>query len=148
MRVDEGKPLPARVPIKHRRTGPTPSKGLSEGWISPEVQEAVRQAADRIGEWTPKGVHFGWESSFKNKGKFLAAMTKKDARTLVREALQKFDLKVYPNQRGGEIVADQILVVADIGRPIGTRDQTRIRIVIIRDAKGYLVDNAFPVRIR
>jgi hypothetical protein len=26
----------------------------------------VRQAASRIGEWRPKGVHFGWERSFKN----------------------------------------------------------------------------------
>ena len=28
-------------------------------------RRAIEEAAERIAEWVPKGVHFGWEKSFK-----------------------------------------------------------------------------------
>ncbi len=112
------------------------------------VPAALRQAAARIGEWIPKGVHFGWERSFRNKGKFLATMSKEEARTLVGAVLSRGAIEHRPNRRGGALVADQWVVVAEAGQPIGTRGQNRVRIVLVRDERGYRVDNAFPVRLR
>jgi len=123
----------------------TQELGVSDG---EDVATALRRAAERIVEWMPKGVHFGWESSFKNKGKFLATMTKDEARDLVRDALLRAEIERHPNQRDGRLAEDQFVVVADVGRTIGTRGQTKIRIVIVRDAGGHRVDNAFPVRLR
>ena len=92
-------------------------------------------------------MHFGWESSFRDKGKFPATMTKDEARELVRVVLLKGVVGCRPNRRDGRPAEDQFVVVADAGRIIGTRGQRRIRIVIVRDAGGYRVDNAFPVRV-
>jgi len=108
-------------------------------------RDALSEAAARIGEWVPKGVHFGWERSFRNKGKFPAAMNKDDARTAVARLLLTATLTIYPNRREGAPAPGEVMVVADAGQPIGTRGQRRVRIVIIRDDRGYLVDNAFPV---
>jgi hypothetical protein len=113
-----------------------------------DVATALRRAARRIGEWAPKGVHFGWEPSFRNKGKFLATMTKDEARALVRDVLLRGEIDCHPNRRDGCSAEDQFVVVADAGRIIGTRGQRRIRVVIVRDAGGHRVDNAFPVRLR
>lgn len=123
----------------------TQELGVSDG---EDVATALRQAAERIAEWTPKGVHFGWEPSFRNKGKFLATMTKDEARALVRDVLLRGEIDCHPNRRDGCPAEDQFVVVADAGRIIGTRGQRRIRVVIVRDAGGHRVDNAFPVRLR
>ena len=113
-----------------------------------DLTAAMRRASKRIDEWTPKGVHFGWEPSFRNKGKFLAAMTKQEVRRLVREVLERGEIEHYPNRRDGRLAEDQFCVVSEVDRIIGTRGQTKIRIVIVCDAEGYVVDNAFPVRVR
>ena len=108
-------------------------------------RRAIQQAADRIAEWLPKGVHFGWERSFKNKGKFPATMTKEVARSLVAGLLRNALLAIYPNSRDEMPFAEQLRVVAEADGVIGTRGQRRVRIVLVRDPDGFLVENAFPV---
>jgi hypothetical protein len=110
--------------------------------------EAVRQAAARITEWVPKGVHFGWERAFRNKGKFPASMSKPDARRLVAALLATAPLTVHGNRREGRACPDQLVVIAEAADAVGTRGQRRVRIVIVRDDAGYAVENAFPVRSR
>jgi hypothetical protein len=110
-----------------------------------EHRRAIRQAVDRIADWVPKGIHFGWEKSFENKGKFPAAMDKDAARLLVAGLLENALLSIYPNRREDGSVSGQLRIVAEAGRIVGTRGQQRVRIVIVRDATGFLVENAFPV---
>ena len=118
---------------------------LADGSLPPEVAAIVRQAADRIDAWTPKGVHFGWESAFKNKGKFPPSMSKAEARVLVRRLLLEAPLRVFANRREGLVARGEYRIVADAGEVIGTRGQRTLRIVLARDVIGYVVDNAFPV---
>ena len=111
-------------------------------------RRAVEQAADRIAEWVPKGVHFGWEKSFKNKGKFPATMTKAAARSLVAELLRSAPLTISPDRADEKTSAGQLRVIAEADRTVGTRGQRRVRVVLLRDSTGVLVDNAFPVHDR
>lgn len=106
---------------------------------------AIGEAIARIDEWTPKGVHFGWEKAFKNKGKFPASMDKAQARALVCRLLREAPLQVFANRRAGQAVAGELRIVAAAQGSIGTRGQRAVRIVLARDAAGYRVDNAFPV---
>ena len=129
--------VPADMPIAVGRIG--------DGSLAEDIEAIVREAAVRISDWTPKGVHFAWERSFRNKGKFLATMNKDEARALVRETLLATPLLVFANRREGKRAPNEFRIVADLGRVIGSRGQRRIRIVLTRDARGYLIDNAFPV---
>jgi hypothetical protein len=108
-----------------------------------EHRRAIQQSADRITEWVPKGVHFGWEKSFRNKGKFPTTLNKDGARRLVAGLLQSALLAIYPNR--GEEGSGQLRIVAEAGHVVGTRGQQRVRIIIVRDTAGFLVENAFPV---
>jgi hypothetical protein len=110
-----------------------------------DYRRAVEQAADRIAEWVPKGVHFGWERSFRNKGKFPATMSKDAAGSLVAGLLRSAPLTIYPNRREDGTTSEQLRVVAEADGVVGTRGQRRVRIVLVRDAAGFLVENAFPV---
>ena len=111
-------------------------------------RRALEQAADRIAEWVPKGVHFGWERSFKNKGKFPVTMSKNAARSLVAGLLRNAPLTISRSRRADGMSAEQLRVVAEAGETVGTRGQRRVRIVLGRDSAGFLVENAFPVRVR
>lgn len=133
-----------------RRAAPAPLPLIVRTRLAdlPETNEhrrAIQQSADRIAEWVPKGVHFGWEKSFRNKGKFPTTLTKGDARRLVAGLLQSALLAIYPNRDGEGSVSRQLRIVAEAGHVVGTRGQQRVRIVIVRDAGGFLVENAFPV---
>ena len=119
---------------------------LADGSLPAEIDAIVRDAAERIDDWTPKGVHFGWESAFKNKGKFPASMSKTEARVLVRRVLLEAPLRVFANRREGLPADGEFQILADAGEVIGTRGQRALRIILARDAAGYLIDNAFPVR--
>jgi hypothetical protein len=117
----------------------------------PEVatyERAIAEAAERIAEWVPKGVHFGWEKSFKNKGKFPATMSKDEARHLVAGLLRSRPLTICPNEQLPASGTGRLRVVADAGRVIGTRRQRRVRIVLVRDKTGFVIENAFPVHDR
>ncbi len=121
---------------------------LAEGRLDDlprEIAAIIRQAAQRIDAWMPKGVHFGWETAFRNKGKFPASMSKAEARALVQRILLEVPLQVFANRREGLPADGEYRIVADAGQVIGTRGQRTLRIVLARDASGYLVDNAFPV---
>ena len=121
---------------------------LAEGRLAElpaEIGALIRQAAQRIDAWTPKGVHFGWETAFRNKGKFPASMSKAEARALVQRILLEAPLQVFANRREGLPADGEYRIVVDAGQVIGTRGQRTLRIVLARDASGYLVDNAFPV---
>lgn len=111
-------------------------------------ESAVTQAVERVAEWVPKGVHFGWEKSFKNKGKFPATMSKDEARELVGGLLLGGPLTIYPNEQPPASSAGRLRVVADAGRVIGTLRQRRVRIVLVRDKTGFVIENAFPVHDR
>ena len=113
-----------------------------------DYRRAVEQAADRIAEWVPKGVHFGWERSFKNKGKFPATMTKAAARSLVAELLRSAPLTITLNRPDEKTSAEQLRVVAEADGTVGTRGQRRVRVVLLRDSAGFLVENALPVHAR
>lgn len=108
-------------------------------------RRAIQQSVERIAEWVPKGVHFGWEKSFKNKGKFPATLNKDEARRLVAGLLQSALLAIYHNCREEGPVSRQLRVVAEAGHVVGTRGQRRVRIIIVRDTAGFRVENAFPV---
>lgn len=110
-----------------------------------EHRRAIQQSADRIAEWVPKGVHFGWEKSFRNKGKFPTTLNKDGARRLVAGLLQSALLAIYPNRGEEGSVSRQLRIVAEAGHVVGTRGQQRVRIIIVRDTAGFLVENAFPV---
>lgn len=109
---------------------------------------AIRQAADRVAEWVPKGVHFGWEKSFRNKGKFPATMSKEEARSLVAGLLRGAPLRIDREDPLSAPGIERFRVVADAGRIIGTRGQRRVRMIVVRDGIGFAVENAFPVRER
>lgn len=133
------------------RTGPPPlldANQLAKQPASAAHRRALEQAADRITEWVPKGVHFGWERSFKNKGKFPATMSKDAARSLVAGLLRNAPLTISPSRRPDRTGAEQLRVVAEAGETVGTRGQRRVRIVLGRDSAGFFVENAFPVRVR
>ena len=115
------------------------------GDLPADIGAIVREAAERIDAWTPKGVHFGWEKAFKNKGKFPASMSKAQARGLVRRVLLEAPLQVFANRREGLPADGEFRIVADAGDVIGTRGQRALRIVLARDATSYVIDNAFPV---
>ena len=138
---------PRRRKLKPADAGDVPlARGcLAEGSLPVEIAAIIRQAAERIDVWTPKGVHFGWEKAFKNKGKFPASMTKPEARVLVRRVLLQAPLKVFANRREGLPAHGEFRIVADAGGIIGTRGQRALRIVLSRDSTGYVIDNAFPV---
>src|SRR5512134_229332 len=87
MRRKKRAALLEEVPLAEGRFGDLPA----------EFGAIIREAAERIDAWTPKGVHFGWEKAFKNKGKFPAAMSKAEARTLVRRLMLEAPLKVFAN---------------------------------------------------
>jgi hypothetical protein len=123
------------VPLAEGRLGDLPA----------EIGAMIREAVARIDAWTPKGVHFGWEKAFKNKGKFPTVMSKAEAHTLVRCVLLEAPLKVFANRREGIPAAGEFRIVADAGDIIGTRGQRALRIVLARDGAGYVIDNAFPV---
>src|SRR5512134_3602483 len=98
------------------QTGPPPSlvdvNRLAKPPASAAHRRALEQAADRITEWVPKGVHFGWERSFKNKGKFPATMSKNAARSLVAGLLRNAPLAISPGRGPDRTSAEQLRVVA------------------------------------
>lgn len=124
---------------------PLASGCMGDGSLPPEIEAMVRQASQRIDTWTPKGVHFGWEQAFRNKGKFPVSMSKPEARALVQRVLCEARLQVFANRREGIFANGEFRIVADAGEVIGTRGQRVLRIVLVRDSGGYRVDNAFPV---
>ena len=138
---------------KRKRPTSPPAPPLAAGRLAdlPEAsgyRGAILEALDRIDDWVPKGVHFGWEASFKNKGKFPAAMNKEAARRLVAHLLHAAPLAVYENARDGQPVDQQFRVVVDAGAVVGSRGQERIRVIIVRDGAGFVIENAFPVYLR
>ena len=60
-----------------------------------------------------------------------------DIQHLVKEALNSPSAKFIPNNVDGSF-----RVVVDMGRPVGTKGQTSIRVIIGNDGKIW---NAFPV---
>lgn len=95
--------------------------------LPPEIAPIVRQAAARIDAfWIPKGVHFGWERAFRNKGKFPAWMSKAEACVLVQRVLLEAPLRVFANRREGSAASGEYRVVADAGDVIATRGQAHI----------------------
>jgi len=94
-------------------------------------QQAYR-AAQRINRWTPKDVHLAGAEG--NRAKFAVGI---DPRAEVAAALRRSDGLFLPNPN----MPRSFRYVGNAGRVVGTRGQTRIRIIV----KGGLVRNAFPV---
>lgn len=72
-------------------------------------------------------------------------MSKDAARHLVADLLVRAPLTFCGNGRDGRLVDGQLRVIAEANSVVGTRGQRRVRIIIIRDNVGFLVENAFPV---
>ena len=112
-------------------------RGVSLAYHSP-LRAASRQAAKaagRINEWTPKSYHL--EGGTRRQSKFLATV---DPRAEVAAALQKGDGLFLPNPE----IPNSFRFIGDAGREIGTKGETRIRIIVV---DGRVV-NAFPVKKR
>ena len=106
---------------------------LVDGSLPGGIGAIVGEAAARIDDWTPKGIHFGWETAFRNKGKFPATMSKADARALVQSVLREAPLQVFPNHREGRAADGEWRLLTDTGTVVGTRGQRFLRIVIARN---------------
>jgi hypothetical protein len=112
--------------------GPAAAKGAS---ALEKASSKAFQAADRIGEWTPKSYHLAGGTG--SRAKFGAGV---DPQAEVAAALRRDTGMFLPNEQ----IPGSFRYVGDAGRAIGTRGETRIRIIVV---KGRVV-NAFPVRNR
>ncbi|WP_041620431.1 RHS repeat-associated core domain-containing protein [Stanieria cyanosphaera] len=100
-----------------------------------EASDAANQAADNVDNWTPKNKHLQ-STTAKRAAKFNTDDVN-DVRDIVQEALRSPDAQFFPNNTDGSV-----RVVTDLKRPIGTKGQTKVRVIIGNDGEIW---NAFPV---
>lgn len=94
-------------------------------------------AADNIGSWVPKNKHLlGGGSQSKNR---FNTANLAEIRAIVADGLRSPGANFLPNNRAD----DTFRVVVDVGRPVGVRGETRVRIIVAPDGQ---VLNAFPVQ--
>ncbi|MBE0367045.1 hypothetical protein [Pseudoalteromonas aurantia] len=99
------------------------------------ASKAAYKAADNIAGWVPKNKHL-LDSTAKRARKF-NSNSLNDVRSIVQEALRSPDTKFMPNPDGG------FRVVTDLGRKIGSKGETSIRIAVGENGKIW---TAFPVK--
>jgi hypothetical protein len=99
----------------------------------------AQEALNKISEWTPKNKHL-----LSTKAKRAAKFNTNDPETIRKvlyEALTSSDAVFESNNDGYSF-----RVITDLGREIGTKGQTKIRVIVGPDSKeGYWkIWNAFP----
>lgn len=100
-----------------------------------DISKAAYRAADRIQAWHPKNKHLR-SSAARTKAKFNTDDFR-EIRDIVEEALRSERAMYMPNQIDGTF-----RVVTDIGRIVGVKGQTSVRVIVGLDGR---VINAFPV---
>ncbi len=109
-------------------------------WIDPlglAKCESAKKAADNISSWLPKDKHM-LSSTAKRAAKFTTD-NMDEVRPIIQQALRSENLQFLPNSAGG------IKGVVDMGRVIGTKGQTGLR-VIFDEADN--IWTAFPVHMK
>ncbi|MBX4134248.1 hypothetical protein JMI89_11485 [Frischella sp. Ac48] len=96
---------------------------------------AFDAAKNNVTTWTPKDKHMVGTTA--NRSAQFNTNNVSDIQNLVKEALNSPNAKFLPNNVDGSF-----RVVVDMNKPIGTKGQTSIRIIIGNDGKIW---NAFPV---
>jgi hypothetical protein len=99
---------------------------------------AAFRAADNVGDFSVAAKHQPWAGG--NYSKFDWGL---DQQAVIREALTSDSASFLPNYIGAALSEDSFRVVVDLGRTIGTRGETAIRIVLGTDGRIW---TAFPVK--
>lgn len=109
----------------------------NNGFIKNVRETSKYSAKNEIKNWIPKDKHMQGTNA-KNAAQFNTNDIS-IIRDLVKEALESPQSKIYPNS---DVNRNSHRIVYDAQRPIGTKGQTRIRVIIGGDGKIW---NAFPV---
>jgi len=99
---------------------------------------AAFRAADNVDDFSVAAKHQPWAGG--NYSKFDWGL---DQQAVIREALTSDSASFLPNYIGAALSEDSFRVVVDLGRTIGTRGETAIRIVLGTDGRIW---TAFPVK--
>ena len=105
------------------------------GALDNASKTAFDAAKNNVTTWTPKDKHMVGTTA--NRSAQFNTNNVSDIQNLVKEALNSPNAKFLPNNVDGSF-----RVVVDMNKPIGTKGQTSIRIIIGNDGKIW---NAFPV---
>ncbi|EQA3420695.1 VENN motif pre-toxin domain-containing protein [Cronobacter dublinensis] len=96
------------------------------------------QAKNDVSNWTPKDKNMIGTSA--SRAAQFNTNNIEEIRMLVKDALNSPNALFLPNNQPGSF-----RVVADLGKPIGTKGQTSVRIIVGEDGKIW---NAFPVNVK
>ncbi|EMD9247083.1 hemagglutinin repeat-containing protein [Cronobacter dublinensis] len=99
---------------------------------------AFNSAKNDVSNWTPKDKHMIGTSA--SRAAQFNTNNLEEIRMLVKDALNSPNALFLPNNQPGSF-----RVVADLGKPIGTKGQTSVRIIVGEDGKIW---NAFPVNVK
>lgn len=99
---------------------------------------AFNSAKNDVSNWTPKDKHMIGTSA--SRAAQFNTNNIEEIRMLVKDALNSPNALFLPNNQPGSF-----RVVADLGKPIGTKGQTSVRIIVGEDGKIW---NAFPVNVK
>jgi len=109
---------------------------VAPGSILDDASRAAFDAADNVGSFSVKPKHLPGGGGKYNKFDYGV-----DPNAAIREALTSDAAQFLPNPN----LPNTFRVVTDLGRPIGTKGQTSIRVIVGMDGQ---VINAFPVKVR
>ncbi len=103
-----------------------------------KASETAFETASKVDNWIPKDKHL-LGSTAKRSAKFVTNDFG-DVRAVVAEALRSPNAMFLPNN-----VEGSFQVVTDLGRIIGTKGQTKVRVIVGKEGQVW---NAFPVHVR
>jgi hypothetical protein len=117
-------------PLRFAKYGSMAAKGMGalEG-----ASSAAFRAADRVGEFSVPLKHLPDAA-----GRYAKFAQGTNPSALIKEALSSNSAKFLPND-----VAGSFRIVTDMGRVVGTRGETSLRVVVGQDGKIW---TAFPVK--
>ena len=104
--------------------------------------ELVDDARAKLGQFQVKNKHLLGGGGHRKAARFNVS-DQASARALIDEALESPNALIFRNT--GTHESTSFRVVTDLGRPIGTKGQTAVRVVIGEDG---MVFNAFPVNVK
>ncbi|WP_239367145.1 hypothetical protein, partial [Snodgrassella communis] len=112
----------------------------NNSWVALDdaSKTAFGASKNSIDTWIPKDKHMVGTAATRSAQ--FNTNNVSEIRSIVREALDSPNANFLPNNIDGSF-----RVVVDLGRPIGTKGQTSIRVIIGNDGKIW---NAFPVNSR
>ncbi|MEP4888935.1 MAG: RHS repeat-associated core domain-containing protein [Aliiglaciecola sp.] len=105
------------------------------GSVLANASTSAFRAADNVASWIPKNKHL-LDSTAKRSAKF-NTNSFDDVQSIVAEALRSPNARFMTNNAD-----DSFRVVTDLGRTVGSKGQTSVRVIVGNDGKIW---NAFPV---